>query len=226
MEAKFKTSFIPKQSLQTPEDVARFVPKKTRTPTGLATMITFLLLVAALGASIILYLYKQHLISSIEEKQKVIQEQSQAFEPALVREYTRTATRIQAAQAILDQHDAMTFAFTLLEQITLRKVQYDSMTLVYNGNGSSVDLNLTGNARSYKVLALQSDVFGSNQFVREPTVSDLKALDNGTVGFKLTARLDSRLISYRLGIEQGAYGENSQETQTTPVAPVNNGSPL
>jgi hypothetical protein len=224
MEAKFKTSFIPKQSLQQPEE-ARFVPKKTGAPIGLATMITFLMLAVALGASGILYFYKQHLTSAIQEKQKIIQDQSQAFEPALVNEYTRTAARIEAARAILDQHNAMTFAFSLLEQITLKKVQYDTMTLVYNGEGSSLDLNLTGNARSYKVLALQSDVYGSNQFVREPTVSGLKALDNGTVGFTLTTRLDARLVSYKLGVEQGAY-ESPQETAPIPAAPVNNGSTL
>lgn len=225
MEAKFKTSFIPKQSLQPPEEV-RFTPKKTGAPIGLATMATFLLLLAALGASGILYFYKQHLTAAIEEKGQTIEQQSQAFEPALVKEYTRTATRIDAAQKVLDQHNAMTFAFSLLEQITLRKVQYSSMTLVYNGEGSSLDLNLIGNARTYKVLALQSDVYGSNQFVREPTVTDLRALDNGTVGFTLSAKLDPRLISYRLGVEQGAYTDSAQQAAPTPTTPVNNGSTL
>ncbi len=224
MEAKFKTSFIPKQSLQPPEEV-RFVPKKTGAPIGLATTITFLVLLAALGASGVLYFYKQHLASAIQEKQQTVEQQSEAFEPALVKEYTRTASRIDAARTVLDQHDAMTFAFSLLEQITLRKVQYTNMTLVYNGEGSSLDLNLVGNARTYKVLALQSDVYGSNQFVREPTVTDLKVLDNGTVGFTLSAKLDPRLISYKLGVEQGAYGTSPQQAAPAQT-PVNNGSTL
>lgn len=225
MEAKFKTSFIPKQSLQQPPEEARFTPKKTGAPIGLATMITFLLLVASLGASGILYFYQQHLASAIQKKQATIRDQSQAFDPALVREYTRTASRIDAARVILDRHNAMTFAFTLLEQITLKKVQYDSMTLVYNGDGSSLDLNLSGVARNYKVLALQSDVYGSNQFVREPTVSGLKSQENGNVSFTMTARLDPRLISYKLGVEQGAYGA-PVDSAPAPEDPINTGSTL
>lgn len=217
MEPKFKTSFIPKQSLQTQEEV-RFVPKKQSAPVGLATTLTFLVLIAALSASAGFYLYKQHLITSIEKKRTTINQQREAFEPALVKEYTRVATRLDAAHKILDAHNAMTFAFSLLEQITLKKVEYSTMILSYDRTAGTVNLALTGSARSYKVLALQSDVFGSNQFVQEPTVNGLKAQEGGTVGFTVSAKLDPRLISYKIGFEQGAYangGASAPETTTT-----------
>jgi hypothetical protein len=219
MEPKFKTSFIPKQSLQTQEEV-RFVPKKQSAPVGLLTTLTFLVLVASLGASVGFFLYKQHLVSSIEKKRADIIQQREAFEPALVKEYTRVAARLDAARKILDEHDAMTFAFALLEQITLKKVEYSTMTINYNKTAGTVSLILTGSARNYKVLALQSDVFGSNQFMQEPTVNGLKAQEGGTVDFTLSAKLDPRLISYKIGFEQGAYSNNAGGAQTAPESSV------
>src|SRR5690606_3250741 len=123
MEPQFKTSFIPKQSLAksaTPKRRGAGMPK------GAGLIVSLVIFLAAAGSAGSLYLYKQYLLDSIDRKSEELRRARNAFQPSLIRDLARLDSRLIAAQDIMERHIAPSVIFELLEQTTLRSVQYSS----------------------------------------------------------------------------------------------------
>lgn len=194
MEPKFQTSFIPKQSLSSIPASPR---KSSRSGAfALGTVITTVLFILAVGGSVLLFLYQQYLQASIKSNQESLSKAREAFEPALIKELARLDSRINSSNQILNQHIAPSALFDLLQSITLQNVQFTSFTYDSSPTQGLVHISLTGRARSFKTIALQSDLVGTNQYLKNAVISNL-ALDSlGGVGFSLDADVDPRTISY------------------------------
>jgi hypothetical protein len=213
MEPKFQTSFIPKQSLSQVPTPTR---KTSHSPVfALGTVIATVIFILAVTASALLFLYEQYLSSSIKSDQQSLAKAREAFEPALIQELTRLDQRIEAANQILDQHIAPSGLFNLLQTITLQNVQFTSFSYD-NGTASAglVHISLTGRAKSFKSVALQSDVVGTNQYLRNAAITNLGLDQSGNVSFDLTADVDARLVSYQSIMDT----INTQNPETTGSA--------
>lgn len=194
MEPKFKTSFIPRKSLE--ESTA---PKKKSgrggIGMGIGSLASLIIFLTALGGSAGLFLYKQYLETSIDEKRQTLQRAREAFQPALIRELTRLDTRIQAVKSVIDNHVTPSSIFGLLEQVTLENVRYTSLSYSRDESGD-VTISMEGQAKNFSAVALQSDAYGEEGFILEPIVSDLDLDDSGNVKFKIRTTLDPRLVAF------------------------------
>ncbi len=191
MEPKFKTSFIPKQSLESSVAPQR-APRK-RVGLGLGSFISLIVFLAAVGLSAGLFLYERYLTESIATKKDTLERARDAFQPALIRELTRLDTRIQAAKEILELHVAPSAIFGILEQVTLESVRYDSFD--YSNDNGFPTISMAGVATDFEAVALQSDAYGENNFLIEPVVSDLDS-DEGTITFAFKASVEPQTVSF------------------------------
>ena len=55
---------------------------------------------------------------------------------------------------------------------------------------------MSGEARSYRTLALQSDVFGESKLIKNPIFSNLSLSTTGDIVFDLSFDVDRSLIMY------------------------------
>ena len=119
-----------------------------------------------------------------------------AFEPEFIDELRRLDKRIEHSKNIISRHLALSSFFDVLEKATLENVQFKSIRLSANPQGSSLDLSLAGLARSYASVALQSDAFGKTEGVKNPIFSQLDLGLAGDISFSVTAILDPEVFKY------------------------------
>ncbi|MEK7606353.1 MAG: hypothetical protein AAB458_02050 [Patescibacteria group bacterium] len=187
MAEQFQTSFIPKKSF----DVG---PVKPARVTSLFFIISMLLFILSVAAAAGVFGYQKFLESSIVRKKEELQKARAAFEPELIRELSRLDTKLRTAEELLSTHIAVTGIFELLQGVTLETVQFTDFGYALEPLG--VRITMSGLARSFASVALQSDEFGKNRFIREPVFSGFSLDDRGDVEFSVTALIDPSVVSY------------------------------
>ena len=75
---------------------------------------------------------------------------------------------------------------------------------------------MTGEARGYAALALQSDIFNKSQYFKDSIFSNLKLNTKGDVIFSFRAVVDPSLVSYQREVERiGALAPIATSTATS-----------
>ena len=95
----------------------------------------------------------------------------------------------------------MTPIFKALQDTTLRTIVYNNFSYDFKTDDTTkktvVTVTLTGTAKSYAAIALQSDAFTKTPVIRNPIFSDLKInTKTNTVDFKLVFACDPKDLSY------------------------------
>jgi hypothetical protein len=193
MDQKFRTSFIPKRSLSS---------ASVKNPRRRGTVNLFFLgsLIIFLGAVLLaggIFLYQEFLIKSIENKRVSLEKAREEFEPASILQISRLDTRLKSAEEILKKHLTLSALFNLLEKTTLKSVQFKEFNFEIGDDGR-IAVFMKGEARSFSSIALQSDIFGKNKFIKEPIFSELNLNKQGNAVFDFTAFIDDNLLSYAL----------------------------
>lgn len=190
METKFQTSFIPKKNA--PQFVA-----PTRTSTiSIAMVVGIAVFVISLSAAGAVFAYKKILIKQIEAKSAELTAKRNELEPEFVELASRLNKRIISAQKIITAHTVVSPVFLLLEDSTLGTVRFDNFTYGLNEDHSA-GLSLSGQARSFTAIALQSDIFNQDKRIKNPVFSDLNPNSKGNIVFKFTANILSEAINFK-----------------------------
>ncbi len=214
MAEQFQTSFIPKKTF----DIAGEAKSKPR-GSILFTAAVIVLVLAVLSAGGV-FGYKKFLESSIENKREALQRARSAFEPELIRELSHLDTKIATAEKLLTEHVAISGIFDLLQSATLETVQFTNFGFAVEPEG--IRLTMSGVARSFNSVALQSDEFVKNRFISQPVFSNLALNQRGDVTFSASALIDPAAVSYSGRVESGTSASfdvptdvAAQETQAS-----------
>jgi len=186
-----KQSFIPKKTLAEQG-------KKRRRGFGLFFGVSLIIFVITVATAVATYSYQSFLGNRIANMTQSLERAKQAFEPALILELKRLNARINSAEGALAGHVAPSEFLALLEQSTLKNVQFTRFE--YQVSGDVAQISLNGIARNYSSVALQSDVFGNSKFIKNPIFSNLGLDQNGNITFDVVADVDASLILYRESI--------------------------
>lgn len=193
MEPTFQTTFIPKKPV-TP------VTSKTK-PRGVVTflgVIATLFFLASVVVYAILYIYKKQITSSIESTTSSLERQSETFDSNVVLELDDVNRRLQSAEILLENHTVITPLFKSLEEITLKTVRFSNFSFDIDlANTRNVIVKISGTAQSYDAIALQSDMFSRNRFLKDPVFSNLVPDSKGAVNFDLTFLVDPSFLLYK-----------------------------
>lgn len=148
----------------------------------------------ALAAGV--FVYRGFLIRDILAKDAQLTAARKSFEPEFVEAAARFDARIEAASRALSRHLAPSLLFAFLERRTLEAVRFTDFSFDA-GSGQGATLSLSGEAKSFNAVALQSDVFGEEKHFINPVFSNFALSDRGNVLFQFKAEVDSVLVAYR-----------------------------
>ena len=188
MDKDSQTSFIPKKPL-----VERRIPSKR--PIGIISLLATVIFFASLIAGGGLYLYRNNLVQQVQDKSVSLERAKEAFEPSLILTLQTLDKRINASREILSEHIIISPIFKALQETTLKTVRFTKFDYSINQE-KIVNVNMSGEARSYRTLALQSDVFGESKLIKNPIFSNLSLSTTGDIVFDLSFDVDRSLIMY------------------------------
>ncbi len=213
MEPFASPSFIPKKSLITAPS------RKAHSSVGLFSLIGILTFVV----SIIFYagtfaygkVLKQRIVSLTES----LKRQEQAFDSDTLFLLTQTDGKLLATRDILRNHTTLIPLFDLLSEATLQTVRFKSFQFASNPELRRFELKMTGEARNYSAIALQSDAFVEKRKLKDIVFSDLNLDQNGRVVFNFSATVDPTLLSYEQSLAGEEAGPVTPESETQNQAP-------
>ena len=195
MDTKFQTSFIPKKAVM---DTGR--PRAASVSVFL--IIAIILFIVSFAAAGGVFIYKKILIGQINDMNARLVEAKNSFEPTLIDTANALNSRIEGAKKLLAVHSAVSPVFDFLENDALSTVKFDSFSY-QSKDGMAPILSLSGQAKDFTSVALQSDIFGQEKFIKNPVFSDLNPDTSGNVVFKFNASLDPSLVSYQSLVGSG-----------------------
>lgn len=161
------------------------------------------------------FLLKTYTEQSIASKRVSLDRQRAAFEPATIEELLRLDKRINASNTILKSHYALSLVFDELEGRTGENVRFKSFKFEPAGPGRFA-VTMSGTAKSFNAVAIQSDAFGKSSIIKDPIFSNLNLDTNGNVIFDFGAVIDPVRISFATMVA-GAVGAGGLPEPENPV---------
>ncbi|MSR78530.1 MAG: hypothetical protein EXS59_00045 [Candidatus Taylorbacteria bacterium] len=201
MDTKFQTSFIPKKSLTNEQSHPR------SESVSIFLIISIIIFVLGLAAAGGVFAYKRILIKNIADMNVSLVAAKNSFEPTFIDNANALSKRIEAAKKLLTAHTVTTPIFDFLENDTLATVKFDTFSYDLRDNGGSF-LVISGQAKNFSSIALQSDIFGKEKFIKNPVFSDLNPDQNGNIVFKFNSGLDPSFLSYKTNLKSKAVSNN------------------
>ena len=207
MEPNFQTSFIPKKPMVKEHATAS-------RPIGFLTIISIFVLFTMLLASGGLYFYKTIVTKNIAEMEKTLFLAKNRFEPSKITELQVLDKRLRAGSEILSKHIVISPIFQTLQLITMKTVRYTKFNYDFGGNADDkVSVKMSGVAKGYSYLALQSDLFAKNKNFIDPVFSNLSLDITGNVVFDLDFSVDPSFVDYKVMVlTEDSEGDNILNT--------------
>lgn len=215
MEPRFQSSFIPKGPAATAPIPGRSGKKTSNTTfLGFVGMVIFIIsLLAAAGVFGYTY-YLKYRISSLTAD---LETARQDLQYDTIQELIKLDGRIVSVRELIDSHVVLSPVFEFLESSTVRNVSFTELT--YSSQEDKLALNMTGKARGYAALALQADIFNSNEYLKDVTFSDIALNQDGDITFSVGATIDRNMLSYREKVNNlfPTSTEQSVQASTTTI---------
>lgn len=203
MDPKFRTSFIPKQEIDIPMrdqgEGFRF---------SFLSIISIVIFAIAAILAIGVFIYQKTLVGSINKMNGELVAARASFEPSFIQELITLDQRIEAAKSIVNSHSVTTPIFKILEDETLQGVRFDSFNYIVDAKGQPA-ITLNGEAVNLNSVALQSDVFGADERVKNPAFSSLSLDEKGIAKFIFNAGLDAQSFLYKNAFSQSGAGSTT-----------------
>ena len=212
MDNNFQTSFIPKKPLA--EERAQVIQHSS-----IFSFIATLLFFGALAAAAGMYFYKASLTKQITTMSAQLDASRNSFEPTLIATLQTLDRRITTANQLLERHIVVSPIFDALQINTLKSVQFTKFSYVTPADvNAPILVKMSGKARDYASIALQSDQLATNTNIHNSIFSNL-ALDSktGMVGFDLNFNIDASLVRFVNHLNQFTSQEGTPST-TSPTA--------
>ncbi len=191
------TSFIPKK----PIDTSDVVVTTHKSGGGLISFLCFFMVLISVLAYGGVYVYNKTLVQQKADLDIKLAKARDSIGTDFVSDMKRLNARITGVKTLLSTHVAVTPIFKALQDTTLRTVVYNNFSYELKTDDTTkktvVTVTLTGTAKSYAAIALQSDAYTKSPLIKNPIFSDLKInTKTNTVDFKLVFTCDPNDLSY------------------------------
>jgi hypothetical protein len=188
MDPRFQSSFIPKKP------IAGNV-KPARGPINVLWLISIVVFVVALAGCVAVYFYQSYLNSSIASDEQSLNLTQGQFDPSTINQIIRLDSRLTNAKSLLSSHQALSNLFAALENTTLQSVRFSNFTFGV-GDQNALTVTMSGEAKSFSDIALQSQVFNKTTYFKNLVISGLTVEPTGYVAFNAAMTIDPSLLSY------------------------------
>lgn len=202
MDPQIPTSFIPKRPVVSGEVTS---PSRSHV-VGLLTLLTVVVVLATVISGVGVYLYQKSLVVQKQKFETSLTEARDGIGSDFLSDMKRLNARITGVKTLLQSHVVVSPLFAALESTTLRSVQYRTFSYEFRTDNATkqqmVEVKLTGAARSYSTIALQSDAFAQSSLIKNPVFSGLTIEDKtGNVLFQLTFDVTPEDLSFQSFID-------------------------
>lgn len=204
MPLQFQTTFTGKRS---PSASAPAAPSRAF---NAYAVLALLIAAAVVALAVVLFFYKVYLTRSIAAMDASLAGTRKSFEPEFIAAASRLNSRIEAVKGLLAEHTALSPLFDLLEKKTLETVRFSNFSFDAR-NKNKITIAMTGAAKSFNAVALQSDVFGAEKYFKDPIFANFTLNEQGEVIFNFTTSVDPHFLRY------GALPANSAAASSTPT---------
>ncbi len=225
MDPSIPTSFIPKRPVTSEATVHATRSRSV----GILSLVAVVAVVATIVSFVGVYLYEQRLDGQKATLEESITTARDGLGTEFVSDMKRLGARIEGVKGLIQSHVVVSPIFAALEETTLRSVQYKDFNYDIKTDsatkGQVVEVSLTGTAKSYSTIALQSDAFAQSTLIKNPVFSNLTVDDKtARVDFKLVFTVAVADLSYQkfvdsLNTQVQATTTPSTTTTTPPVTP-------
>lgn len=201
-----------------------YTPHRNRS-VGLLSLLTFIIVIGTGVAFAGVYIYEKQLISQKSKLEQSIRQAQDGIGTEFVSDMKRLDARIDGVKDLIKSHIVVTPIFEALEASTLRSVQYKDFGYSIKTDAGTklpvVSVDLTGSAKNYATIALQSDAFSTNTLIKNPVFSNLTVDDKTrTVNFKLNFSVNLADLSYQTFVDS-----QLKKQAEAPVIPPNEITP-
>lgn len=213
MENSFQTSFIPKKPI-----VANgAVSGGAKNSSNIFVVVSILIFVITGLLAGGLFFYKDYLLKDKEKLSSNLFKIRDSFDKDTIAELEFYDKRVSVAKQVLSNHIVLSPLFDLVNKLTLSSIQYTKFEHRSNNNVFSV--NMSGIARDYKSIALQADVFNTNEgrMFKDVIFSNITKDKNNYVTFNVEFNVDPKLLSYGNSITN----KEVEESKTPNIASQN-----
>lgn len=177
---------------------------------NLFALIATVIFVTTLAAGGAAFFYKNLLAKQIEADKASLERARGAFDPELINQIVRFDTRIETAKKLLQSHVSVGPLFQFIADITLPSVRFNNFEFTYL-SPEEVQVSMTGQARNYASVALQSDVLNEQKNLTEVTIGDMDLGNAGDISFSVSAKVSPELLRYSSTLS------DIQAASTTPL---------
>ena len=191
MDKNFQTSFIPKKPLTEPV----VVESPGIGIFGFVGILVFVVTSALAGG---LYFYDKNLAQELADKQTQLNNAKNTLESPLIGQAKILGRRITDANQILSNHIIITPIFQALQLNTLKSVQFKSFSYSTPTDAKGkINVEMTGVARNYAAIALESDQLAKNKDIQNPIFSGLSFEPaTGNVSFAFKFSVDPAMVNF------------------------------
>jgi len=193
MDPRFQTSFIPKKPVVTQAPLSR------TSTVSLFSLIAIVLFILSLALSGGVFFWKGLIEKDINTKKATLERARDAFEPELIKKIIRLDSRIENGETLLGSHISVTRLFDALSTISLRSVRFKDFNFSYLAK-DKIEVVMKGQAQSFAAVAIQSDFFNQQKYLRDTLIGDLALEPTGLISFSVRTTIDPSLVSYADGI--------------------------
>ena len=200
------TSFVPRQPVQ---------PTRRPTSSGTNLFLIASLIIAGLviAVAVGVFAYNKFLLHTLASKQAELTTAQSQVDENTVEDFIRLRDRLANGKDLLDNHVVLSQFFDALESLTLQNVQFTDMKLSVAGDHTAT-LEMTGTAKNFNALAAQSNAFAADKRIKRAIFSDITITDSKLVSFKLSADVDSELITQGATVSAPATTSDSSVPAT------------
>jgi hypothetical protein len=198
---KIQTSFIPQKPFASP------TPSSGNSK-GIIYTLSVIIFSISVVASIGVFAYEKILNGQISNMEKSLSDARTTLEPTIIRQLARTEDKFASAKEIIDKHDTVSAFFDFLSKLTLPSLRFSSLN--YQSGPAGIVVSMSGEAKSYAIVALQAKIFADEPLIKNAQFSDFGLNDVGNVLFQFKATLDPKVVSYKSIID-------ALNTPTPPV---------
>jgi hypothetical protein len=140
------------------------------------------------------FAYSKFLHNEADQKAAALQAAQAQVSQDTVEGFLRLKNRLTSAQTLLDSHVAISQFFTVLENLTLESVRFQSLSVSVLPDHSA-EIKMTGIAKDFNALAAQSAAFATDKRIKQAIFSGINATKDG-VSFSVVAKLDPKMVVY------------------------------
>src|SRR3989338_5279189 len=192
MDQRFKTSFIPKRTFST-----HFAPPGSSSSTiSIFSLLAILIFVVTVAFGVLVFFYQKALVGEVNSKDEMLAARSDT-EASFVENVSRFSKRLEASKELLSNHVAITPIFKMLQSRTIKSIRFTDFSYSLRAD-LGVDIVLSGEAKNFQSVALQSDEFASAPEIKDPVFDGLELDRKGNVLFVFHATLPAEFVSYKV----------------------------